>query len=54
MGKDADFIYDNIDKYTQYAEKDNRSDLVDVWKTIKQYGEKTCSYAKGRQGKRIS
>ena len=36
LGKDADFIYDTIDKYIQDAEKDNRSDLVDMWKTIKQ------------------
>jgi hypothetical protein len=35
LGKDADFIYDTIDKYIQDAEKDNRSDLVDMWKTIK-------------------
>ena len=40
LGKDADFIYDTIDKYIQDAEKDNRSDLVDMWKTIKQDGEK--------------
>ncbi len=40
LGKDADFIYDTIDKYIQDAEKDNRSDLVDMWKTIKQDREK--------------
>ena len=27
-GKDADFIYDTMDKYIQDAEKDSRSDLV--------------------------
>lgn len=40
LGKDADFIYDTIDKYIQDAEKDNRPDLVDMWKTIKQDREK--------------
>jgi hypothetical protein len=40
LGKDADFIYDTIDKYIQDAEKDNRSDLVDMWKTIRQDREK--------------
>ncbi len=40
LGKDADFIYDTIGKYIQDAEKDNRSDLVDMWKTIKQDREK--------------
>jgi hypothetical protein len=36
LGKDADFLYDTINKYIQDAEKDNRQDLVDMWKTIKQ------------------
>ncbi len=40
LGKDADFIYDTIDKYIQDAEKDNRSDLIDMWKTIRQDREK--------------
>jgi hypothetical protein len=40
LGKDADFIYDTIGKYIQDAEKDNRSDLVNMWKTIKQDREK--------------
>jgi DNA-binding ferritin-like protein len=40
LGKDADFLYDTINKYIQDAEKDNRQDLVDMWKTIKQDREK--------------
>jgi hypothetical protein len=40
LGKDADFLYDTINKYIQDAEKDNRKDLVDMWKTIKQDREK--------------
>jgi hypothetical protein len=30
LGKDADFLYDTINKYIQDAEKDNRQDLVDM------------------------
>lgn len=30
LGKDADFLYDTIDKYINGVEKDNRSDLVDM------------------------
>jgi hypothetical protein len=40
LGKDADFLYDTINKYIQDAEKDNRQDLVDMWKNIKQDREK--------------
>lgn len=34
--KDSKFLYETIDKYVKDAEQDNRSDLVDFWKTIKQ------------------
>jgi hypothetical protein len=40
LGKEADFLYDVIDRYIQDAEKDGRQDLVDMWKTIKQDREK--------------
>jgi len=40
LGKDADFLYDTINKYIQDAEKDSRQDLVDMWNTIKQDREK--------------
>ena len=40
LGKDADFLYDTINKYTNDAQKENRQDLVDMWKTIKQDREK--------------
>jgi hypothetical protein len=36
LGKDADFLYDTIDKYIDDAKKSNKSDLVDVWNRIKQ------------------
>jgi hypothetical protein len=35
LGKDADFLYDTIDTYIRDAEKANKSELVEVWKTIK-------------------
>lgn len=40
LGKEADFLYNTINKYIQDAENDNRQDLVDMWKTIKQDREK--------------
>ena len=36
LGKEAQFLYSTIDTYTTDAEKANRSDLVNMWKTIKQ------------------
>jgi hypothetical protein len=35
LGKDADFLYDDIDKYIRDAENSNDSDLVELWKTIR-------------------
>lgn len=35
MGKDADFLYDTIDIYIKDAEKANKSEIVELWKTIK-------------------
>jgi hypothetical protein len=40
LGKEADFLYNTINKYVQDAENDGRQDLVDMWKTIKQDREK--------------
>ena len=40
LGKDADFLYDTINKYINDAQKENRQDLVDMWKTIRQDREK--------------
>jgi rubrerythrin len=36
LGKEAQFLYSTIDTYTSDAQKANRSDLVDMWNTIKQ------------------
>lgn len=35
MGKDAEFLYDTIDKYTEDAEKANKKQLADTWRKIK-------------------
>lgn len=35
LGKDAEFLYDHIDKYIHDAEIANKSDLVELWKTIR-------------------
>ena len=36
LGKDADFLYDTIDKYIDDAKKSNKNELVDLWNRIKQ------------------
>lgn len=38
--KDSKFLYETIDKYIKDAEQDKRSDLADLWKTIKQERQK--------------
>jgi hypothetical protein len=35
LGKEAQFLYSTVDNYKSDAEKENRSDLVDMWNTIK-------------------
>ena len=40
LGKEAQFLYSTIDTYTNDAEKANRSDLVNMWKAIKQDRQK--------------
>lgn len=35
MGKDAGFLYDTIDKYTDDAEKANKKELANTWRKIK-------------------
>jgi hypothetical protein len=36
LGKEAQFLYSTIDTYINDAQKANRSDLVNIWNTIKQ------------------
>jgi hypothetical protein len=35
LGKDADFLYDDIIKYIRDAEIANESELVELWETIR-------------------
>jgi len=35
MGKDAEFLYDTIDKYIQDAQNANKQELVNTWNKIK-------------------
>jgi site-specific DNA-adenine methylase len=35
LQKEADFLYSTVDTYIEDAQKDNRSDLVNVWNTMK-------------------
>ena len=35
MGKDADFLYDTIETYIKDAQKANKSELVEIWQTIR-------------------
>jgi hypothetical protein len=36
LGKDADFLYDTIEKYIKDAETANKPELVKIWRTIKE------------------
>jgi hypothetical protein len=36
LGKDADFLYDTIEKYIRDAETAKKPELVKIWQTIKE------------------
>ncbi|HEX6294205.1 MAG TPA: hypothetical protein VFZ46_03560 [Nitrososphaeraceae archaeon] len=36
LGREADFLYDTIDKYIDDAKKSNNNELVGLWNGIKQ------------------
>ena len=36
LGKEAQFLYSTIDTYINDAQKDNNSELVNTWNTIKE------------------
>ena len=36
LGKEADFLYDTIDKYIDDAKKSNNNELVNLWNRIKE------------------
>ena len=35
LGKDADFLYYTIETYIKDAQKSNKSELVEIWQTIR-------------------
>ncbi len=35
LGKDAEFLYDTIETYIKDAEKANKTELLEIWQTIK-------------------
>jgi hypothetical protein len=40
LGKDADFLYDTIDSYIKDANSSGKSELVEMWQTIKKDRQK--------------
>ena len=46
LGKDADFIHDTIETYIKDAQKANKSDLVEIWQTIKNDRKKHMHFLK--------
>jgi hypothetical protein len=54
LGKDADFLYDDIDKYIRDAESANESDLVELWKTIRNDRQKHIEMLKDALKKKLN
>ena len=54
LGKDADFLYDDIDKYIRDAERANESDLVELWKTIRNDRQKHIEMLKDALKKKFN
>jgi rubrerythrin len=53
LGTDADFLYDTVDSYIKDAQSSNRSDLVQMWETIKKDRQKHASMLKEALEKQI-
>ncbi|MFB5599921.1 MAG: hypothetical protein ACE5SW_06815 [Nitrososphaeraceae archaeon] len=53
LGKNADFLYDTIDKYIKDAESANKSELVEIWKTIRNDHHKHVDMLKNALEKEI-
>ncbi|HET7643946.1 MAG TPA: hypothetical protein VFK40_10595 [Nitrososphaeraceae archaeon] len=47
LGKDAGFLYDTVDKYISDAESSNRTELAELWKTIRNDRQKHVDMLKG-------
>jgi hypothetical protein len=54
LGKDADFLYDDIDKYIRDAESSNDSELVELWKSIRNDRQKHKDRLKDALKKKFS
>ena len=54
LGKDADFLYDDIDKYIHDAETANESELVELWKTIRNDRQKHVDMLKDALKKKFT
>jgi hypothetical protein len=54
LGKDADFLYDDIDKYIRDAESSNDSELVELWKSIRNDRQKHIDRLKDALQKKFS
>ena len=54
LGKDADFLYDDIDKYIRDAESDNNTELVELWKTIRNDRQKHVDMLKDALEKKLT
>jgi hypothetical protein len=53
MGKDADFLYDTIEVYIKDAQKANKSELVEIWQTIRNDRKRHMHTLKGALEKEI-
>jgi hypothetical protein len=53
MGKDADFLYDTIETYIKDAQKANKSELVEIWQTIRNDRKRHIHLLKGALEKEI-
>lgn len=47
LGKEAQFLYSTVDTYRSDAEKANRSDLVNMWNTIKEDRQRHMQMLRG-------
>lgn len=47
MGKDADFLYDTIEVYIKDAQKANKTELVEIWQTIRNDRKRHMHMLKG-------
>jgi hypothetical protein len=54
LGKDADFLYDTVDKYIREAENANTPELVELWKTIRNERQKHVDMLKDALEKRFT